>query len=729
MRKLFLGAAAFSLLLATGCQNEEIVQQTNSEEYTLTFDMGAQSRTLHNDEGECIWGENEQLLVVGDGGKVKGTLTLKSKTEGGKKAVFSGKVTGDPAKLKFMVYPVPQEDGTIPMGDFDGVNHNAPMTGSIEGGVVDSVEYAGGLVRMVMEGAETLDITTVNSEGESATSGAYTFNPTTGELVFKAAPATAVAKAKVPANGVVYVPVAPVEKTDGSVPTEDEKKITISVKVGEDAEVIEIPDVTIEAESINTSSVPDHAVSGNTVLPSVEVSSIESLIEGIEDGKAIELTANIDVNQAISLTKDVIINGNGHTIRSTASRVFNIEKSGISVSMLRLNMVNASVNYGTADNYLAGVRVAPKLENVALVLDACTIVYEGERAKDWAYAVNIAGNTKRVGVNIQYGTYEGANVINVWGQNHNININGASLHSKYMESEKYKGVCAKIDENEANPSANDTLRIKNTTFFGENALAVENKGGSKNVLILENNTDNTVKPAVKVGDEVYKTLEEAALHGNVFTLVNNLRTDETFYIKADQNYRIDLNGFEIVSKAEVAIVNSGNLTIDDSKGDGAIMAGKTAICHQTGNLKIYGGSYQAYNSALKVLSGHIYLYKGDFYATAKTFSADREVVGAAVSVESTNDFKGGHIRTKEGTFKGVYALYLKEDITLSVHGGNFIGKINGKNQCRFIGLGTFSEDPTVDTDYLNENAKINKNETTGMWEATGYGFNWWKYVE
>lgn len=718
MKKIFLGAAALSMFLATGCQNEELIQQSSANEYSLTLDMSTGSRTLHNENGECVWGDNEQLYVVGDGGKVYGTLTMKSKTEGGRKAVFSGKVVGDPAKLRFMVYPVPASDGTIPMGDFDGRNHNAPMTGSINAnGVVDNVDYAGGLVRMVMEGAETLDITTENSEGKSATSGTYTFNPSNGTLEFVAAPATAVAKVEVPASGVVYVPVAPVKDADGSTPTEEEKKITISVKVSEEAEAIEVPDVKIEAGSINENSVPNYTISGNIALPNEKVSNFELLMKYLKEGKAIELTSDIQASQVITLNKDVIINGNGHTIRSTASRVFNIVESDISVSMLRLNMVNASTNYGTPENYLAGIRVAPSLEDVVLVLDGCTMVYEEDKAKDWAYAVNIAGKTKRVGVNIQYGTYEGANVINVWGQDHNININGASLHSKYMESDRYNGVCAKIDENEANPSANVTLRIKNTTFFGKNAVPVENVGGSKNVLILENNTDNTVKPAVMVGDKLYKTLNEAAKYGNVFTLVDNLRTDETFYIKNQQNYRIDLNGFEIVSKAEVAIVNSGSLTIDDSKGSGAIIAGKTAICHQMGELKIYGGSYTAYNSALKVLSGNVEINKGDFRAQAKTFSADREVVGAAISVESVGDFRGGHIKTKGGRFEGVYALYLKEDITLSVHGGEFIGRLYGKNQIRFIGVGSFSMDPAKGTDYLNENATISKDEKTGMWVA------------
>ena len=58
MKKLFLSIAAMSMILATGCQNEELVQQTSADEYSLTLDMSTGSRTLHNEAGECVWGDN-----------------------------------------------------------------------------------------------------------------------------------------------------------------------------------------------------------------------------------------------------------------------------------------------------------------------------------------------------------------------------------------------------------------------------------------------------------------------------------------------------------------------------------------------------------------------------------------------------------------------------------------------------------------------------------------------
>ena len=231
MKKIFLGVAAMSMILSTSCQNEEMIQQVSVSEYSLTLDMGVSSRTLHNEEGECVWGEKEQLYVVGNGGKVFGTLTMKSKSADGKKAVFSGKVTGDPAKLQFMVYPVPEADGTIPMGNIDGTNHNAPMTGIInpDGRVI--ADYAGGLVKIPVSGINDLKVNVKNLAGKSITGGCYAFNPATGKLTFDPNAGSSINISNIAqTNGFVYVPV----ETDADEGTQTEtEEVTVEVTVGE----------------------------------------------------------------------------------------------------------------------------------------------------------------------------------------------------------------------------------------------------------------------------------------------------------------------------------------------------------------------------------------------------------------------------------------------------------------------------------------------------------------
>ena len=54
MKKILMSAAVCAMLLGTSCQNEEIVKQVTTEEFTLKLDMGANSRTMMSENGP-VW--------------------------------------------------------------------------------------------------------------------------------------------------------------------------------------------------------------------------------------------------------------------------------------------------------------------------------------------------------------------------------------------------------------------------------------------------------------------------------------------------------------------------------------------------------------------------------------------------------------------------------------------------------------------------------------------------
>ena len=320
MKKLFVSIAAMTMLLATGCQNEELVQQGNSGDYTLTLDMGAQSRTMHDENGDCVWGENEAIYVVGEGGKVFGTLTMKSKSEDGKKAVFSGKVTGDPAKLQFMVYPVPEADGTIPMGNIDGTNHNAPMTGSISGGVVEGVDYAGGLVKVPVSGVDDIKVSAENGDGEVLTGGSYTFNPVTGELEFDPNGGTPVTITNVSeTNGFVYVPVETEVEDNSETSEEETEEVTVTVTIGEGEEKVEQSfETEIQEGAITTNGIPSFDVDEESGAVNLSVADAAQLRAALASGGNIELTANIEIGETamtIAADKEVNLNLKGFAVK------------------------------------------------------------------------------------------------------------------------------------------------------------------------------------------------------------------------------------------------------------------------------------------------------------------------------------------------------------------------------------------------------------------------------
>ena len=291
-----MSAAVCSMLLGTSCQNEEIVSQsTEKNEYTLTLDMGSQSRTLLDENGKPIWGEDESLSVVGDGGNSYGELKMIWKSTDGKKAMFSGKITGDADKLQYMVYPVPNEDNKIitEEGKFNAVSHNAPMIGTIDDATVNKLNYAGGLVEINIDGLSDTDVVKIKVAGH------YEFDVENGTLNFVE-----------DENGGTFVTVSgaqagsvflPVPATSTAAENMD---IVISINGVEET----LEDVPVAKGRLSDDDVPNVIVTKDGVNTSVSVSAVvnekmtpEQFKSLLAQGGDIKLADNIELEGDLEL--------------------------------------------------------------------------------------------------------------------------------------------------------------------------------------------------------------------------------------------------------------------------------------------------------------------------------------------------------------------------------------------------------------------------------------------
>ena len=74
MKKFFLSAAVCALL-ATSCQNEELINSQESNFFRLEVEKGNGSRTAIANDGTVTWSEGDKLFVYGNNG-AHGTLKL-----------------------------------------------------------------------------------------------------------------------------------------------------------------------------------------------------------------------------------------------------------------------------------------------------------------------------------------------------------------------------------------------------------------------------------------------------------------------------------------------------------------------------------------------------------------------------------------------------------------------------------------------------------------------------
>lgn len=316
MKKILMGATICSLLFATGCSNEELIQSIDGQKFTIEATMGAESRTYNDGDGRCLWGEGEQIYVTSKDGSVFGILTLISNN--GKTATFSGTVNGNVSELAYSFYPVPK-NGKIPMGNLEGKNHNAPMSGSIGSGSVQ-MNYACGLVKLEFEGAEGEDIEvsakTTGGTQTSVAGGHYEFDPSTGAMDFVPDGTSKVVINNIPESGVVYLPV---NTTATSAATET---IEVSVAIGNNEPVV--ADVQVAKGGVTASEenkFPEIKYDEEAGLVKInEIKTFADLQTAFARGGAYRLIKDINATQTLVVADSTLfLDLNGYHLQDTAN--------------------------------------------------------------------------------------------------------------------------------------------------------------------------------------------------------------------------------------------------------------------------------------------------------------------------------------------------------------------------------------------------------------------------
>ena len=281
----------------------------------------------------------------------------------------------------------------------------------------------------------------------------------------------------------------------------------------------------------------------------VGYATLTEAIEAAENGDTVKLLADITVSEVIMISNAVTLDGNDHTITSSANRVIRVAANA---TVNDLKMVSTAVRVGTSD--IRGISV-DNVSGITLTLNNCSVDFTDASASDWSYAVNQSGeNSNGNTITINGGTYEGANVVNIWGTNHTVNIDGATLTSLYALNDLFCGVCVKT-----NAASTADITVKNSTFNGTHAVALD---VADNTVAKENNTDNTKRYVAKVGSDYFYTLAEAvaaANDGDTVKLLTSVTINEL--IKIEEAITLDLNGKKVTATSKKAFEVYANATI------------------------------------------------------------------------------------------------------------------------------------------------------------------------
>ena len=315
-------SAAVLALLATGCQNEVLVEQSQPKEgqlFTLEVGRGFEARTVlgetdANGKTPTWWSEDDAIYVSGADGKVSGVLKFVKFIDDDKtKAEFSGYVTGgQPTELEHIVFPVPEGGKTINMADRTSGKLDAPMIGTINGGVASTLKNVGGIIAFKSDKA--YDVRAMNGNANMA-AGTYTFDPTTGKLDYEPGTLTDVTPTykSTDDSGLVYVPVATTtDPTDGTI----NSALDVAIDAMENGAVISSATVTVTPGQIVGND------NNESTLPAIDV----------WDGKIatpVEQDGIIEINSAAELAGLAVMVNNGNTLEGkTVNLMTNIDLNG-----------------------------------------------------------------------------------------------------------------------------------------------------------------------------------------------------------------------------------------------------------------------------------------------------------------------------------------------------------------------------------------------------------------
>lgn len=173
----------------------------------------------------------------------------------------------------------------------------------------------------------------------------------------------------------------------------------------------------------------------------------------------------------------------------------------------------------------------------------------------------------------------------------------------------------------------------------------------------------------------------------------SLQIDGGSYI--GNEYAISGNGTQHGTEI---VINSGDFRANNG----------TSIYHpQNGFITINGGTFVGTESAIEIRSGNLYIKNGTFTATSQDFSCNPNgsgttTVGAAIAIAQHTTKKDISVEINGGTFTGFKALNESNpqandpapQVSLSVTGGTFNGKVSVADVRKFITGGRFSSDPS-----------------------------------
>ena len=276
-------------------------------------------------------------------------------------------------------------------------------------------------------------------------------------------------------------------------------------------------------------------------IGNVKFESLQAALDAANNGETILLLADIDMgNQVVHIDKAVTINGDGHTITSTASAAVEVSGTGdVTISNTKINATagrgiqvgnlahysgNLTINEGTVitvgkrginildvdagfqlnvDGSIIQSNVADPTTTYTTGDDSRGINFSNDpleftanitnsEIRGFSYCTNIYSGTQNLTLNITGGKTYGRDIVNNWGKNNTFNLDGVEVHGLNNQTGPTEAFSCIVDNT---GSANNNYNINDCQFIAtlsDAAINTANSSASEYLIDLRGNNAKAV---------------------------------------------------------------------------------------------------------------------------------------------------------------------------------------------------------------------------------------------
>ena len=380
--------------------------------------------------------------------------------------------------------------------------------------------------------------------------------------------------------------------------------------------ILLVEDVLVQPNNYYADAERTNRVTINYVasVNGVKYESLQEAFANAQTNDTITLLADITVSEIITINGSVVIDGNGHTITSTAARAINVSgANGVTIKNLTINA--------------SGERA------INIIQNATNVTIENVTATAANYTVNVATSAPNAVVAIKNSTLNGLCTVNVAAPGASVTIADSTINCNDNNTTAGEGYAALSLNSEA--IGGSIIATNTTVYVAEDSDSVKGRNSAKNGTVTINGSTEDVVVMVAVityeGSPYYysfASLAQAikfAKAGDTITLINNINLTEAdvktkvsdkypVMFSFDKDLTFDFNGCTInvdyknttLLYSIFHIANGVNVVINDTTGNGGInVAALRPNDKQTnvgyviwkqgteGTLEINGGNYHA----------------------------------------------------------------------------------------------------------------------------------------